>query len=327
MSMYDVLATSTTQQPATLSPFSRHFCSEDIDEHAEHVSDWQLSYDQMTAGRFHGELAEFNLDWMQVIRDRTNQSLIKRGSAKPGTINFSIPLSYSGDLYCNGNLVSEGRALVAHAEDLPQLRTPDEMDLVVVAMDKEILERELTLQGIAFESRHLPKTYELKGLALPHNLRNILENLEYGAAQSACDLNDERLRHQFRDAIMLQLFELLPSSLPMEITPSARKRTVDRACEYALAHLDEPLSILDMCRTLGASRRKLQYCFQETLGTNPVAYLRTLRLNAARRELRQGADLVSVQEVASRWGFWHLSRFSSEYRAMFGERPSQTLHR
>lgn len=327
MSMYDVFASSTASRRISTTPFSRRVSSQDIDEHAEQVSDWQLTYDQMTAGRFHGELTEFSLDWMQVIRDRTNQSLIKRGSAKPGTINFSIPLSFSGDLYCDGNLVSEGNALVAHANDLPQLRTPDQMDLVVIAVDMEILEQELTLQGIPFESRHLPKTYQVKGLDLPHNLRTILENLEYSSTHSAVELNDERLRHQFRDAIMLQLFELLPSSQPMEITPSARKRTVDRACEYALAHLDEPLSILDLCRTLGASRRKLQYCFQETLGINPVAYLRTLRLNAARRELRRGADLVSVQDVASRWGFWHLSRFSSEYRAMFGERPSQTLHR
>ena len=325
--MYDARATATAPQPTNLSPFSRHVCSEDIDEHAEQVSGWQLRYDQMSAGRFHGELTEFNLDWMQVIRDRTNQSLIKRGSAKPGTINFSVPLSFSGDFYCNGNLVAGGEALVAHADNLPQLRTPEEMDLVVVAMDREILERELNLQGIAFEGHHLPKTYQVKGLALPHNLRSLLNNLEFGATHAATDLSDERLRQQFRDALMLQLFELLPSSQPMELAPSARKRTVDRACEYALAHLDEPLSILDLCRTLGASRRKLQYCFQETLGTNPVSYLRTLRLNAARRELRQGASQVSVQEVACRWGFWHFSRFSSEYRALFGERPSQTLHR
>ncbi|WAJ35922.1 helix-turn-helix domain-containing protein [Pseudomonas sp. GOM7] len=325
--MYDVFASSTASRRNGNSPFSRRVSSQDIDEHAEQVSDWQLTYDQMTAGRFHGELTEFSLDWMQVIRDRTNQSLIKRGSAKPGTINFSIPLSFSGDFYCDGHLVSEGNALVAHADDLPQLRTPDEMDLVMITVDQNILEQELVLQGIAFESTHLPKTYQLKGLTLPQNLRNILADLEYGSAHAQFDLSDECIRRQFRDAIMLQLFELLPSSQPIGITPSARKRTVDRACEYALAHLDEPLSILDMCHTLGASRRKLQYCFQETLGTNPVAYLRALRLNAARRELRQGAAQVSVQEVASRWGFWHLSRFSSEYRAMFGERPSQTLHR
>lgn len=325
MSTYDVVD-STFQAPSTaLSSYSRHVSSNDIDEHAAHVSGWHVNYDQMSAGLFQGELSEFKLDWMQVMRDRTNQSLLKKGSAKSGTITFSVPVSYAGNCYCGGHPMQDGNALVAHADDLPQLRTPDQMDLIVVAVEQEILERELELHGITFDSAHLPKVYQLQGLALPNNLRMILDDLERGVALPG--LPDEVWRHQVRDAIMGQILDLLPSVQPIELTPSARKRTVDRACEYALAHLDEPLSILDMCRTLGASRRKLQYCFQETLGTNPVAYLRALRLNAARRELLKGASRVSVQDVAARWGFWHLSRFSSEYREMFGERPSQTLHR
>lgn len=323
MSTYDVADSSTETPSAGLSSYSRRVRSEDIDEHAAHVSGWHLTYDQMSAGLFQGELTEFNLDWMQVMRDRTNQALIKKGSAKPGTIAFSIPISYTGNFYCGGHPMSEGNALVAHADDLPQLRTPDQMDLIVVAVERGTLERELELHGIPFHSAHLPKTYQLQGLALPNNLRLILDNLERDVPR----LSEEARRHQVRDAIMGQLLDLLPSVQPIELTPSARKRTVDRACEYALSHLDEPLTILDLCRTLGASRRKLQYCFQETLGTNPVAYLRALRLNAARRELRNGSSPVCVQDVAARWGFWHLSRFSSEYREMFGERPSQTLNR
>lgn len=327
MSTYDVVDSSSETPFTSLSSYSRRVRSEDIDEHAAHVSGWHLAYDQMSAGLFQGELSEFNLDWMQVMRDRTNQALIKKGSAKPGTIAFSIPVSYTGNFYCGGHPMPDGNALVAHADDLPQLRTPDQMDLIVVAVEQEILERELELHGITFDSAHLPKTYQLQGLALTSNLRTILDDLERGGAQALPQLTDEARRHQVRDAIMGQLLDLLPSVRPIELPHSARKRTVDRACEYALAHLDEPLTILDLCRTLGASRRKLQYCFQETLGTNPVAYLRALRLNAARRELRRGGSLVSVQDVAARWGFWHLSRFSSEYREMFGERPSQTLHR
>lgn len=327
MSTYDVVDSSSETPSTSLSSYSRRVRSEDIDEHAAHVSGWHLAYDQMSAGLFQGELSEFNLDWMQVMRDRTNQALIKKGSARSGTIAFSIPVSYTGNFYCGGHPMPDGNALVAHADDLPQLRTPDQMDLIVVVVEQEILERELELHGITFDSAHLPKTYQLQGLALTSNLRTILDDLERGGAQALPQLTDEARRHQVRDAIMGQLLDLLPSVRPIELPPSARKRTVDRACEYALAHLDEPLTILDLCRTLGASRRKLQYCFQETLGTNPVAYLRALRLNAARRELRRGGSLVSVQDVAARWGFWHLSRFSSEYREMFGERPSQTLHR
>jgi len=90
------------------------------------------------------------------------------------------------------------------------------------------------------------------------------------------------------------------------------------------AHPDQPPSILELCNRVGASRRKLQYCFQETLGINPVAYLRTLRLNAAHRALRRGAG-ESVQDVAARWGFCHLSRFARDYRRLFGQLPSTTL--
>ncbi|RML85088.1 Transcriptional regulator, AraC protein, partial [Pseudomonas syringae pv. maculicola] len=81
---------------------------------------------------------------------------------------------------------------------------------------------------------------------------------------------------------------MAPDEAP-PLNPTARKKMVDRARDYALAHLDEPLSILDVCNHIGTSRRKLQYCFQETLGINPVAFLRTLRLNAARRELRESS--------------------------------------
>ena len=38
-------------------------------------------------------------------------------------------------------------------------------------------------------------------------------------------------------------------------TALARKRLVDRACELMLAQADEPLSMLEVCRRLGTSRR------------------------------------------------------------------------
>jgi AraC family ethanolamine operon transcriptional activator len=54
-----------------------------------------------------------------------------------------------------------------------------------------------------------------------------------------------------------------------------------------------------------------------------VIYLRSLRLNAVRRELLAGT-CCRVQEVAARWGFWSLSQFAADYRRQFGERPSDT---
>jgi AraC-like DNA-binding protein len=60
----------------------------------------------------------------------------------------------------------------------------------------------------------------------------------------------------------------------------------------------------------------------------PTQWLRLRRLNSAHRELlSRGPDETTVAEVAMRWSFWHLGRFSSSYRALFKELPSETLRR
>jgi AraC family ethanolamine operon transcriptional activator len=32
-----------------------------------------------------------------------------------------------------------------------------------------------------------------------------------------------------------------------------------------------------------------------------------------------------INEIANRWGFWHMSQFAADYRRFFGELPSETL--
>jgi AraC family ethanolamine operon transcriptional activator len=117
-------------------------------------------------------------------------------------------------------------------------------------------------------------------------------------------------------------------SPPSSYGAFSRTQIVRRAREFILSRIDEPLQIMDICRALGVSRRVLQYSFQDVLDTNPVAYLRLLRLNGARRDLLgAGTRAQSVQDVQARWGFWHGSRFSAEYKRMYGELPSETLRR
>jgi AraC family ethanolamine operon transcriptional activator len=92
------------------------------------------------------------------------------------------------------------------------------------------------------------------------------------------------------------------------------------------SHIAEPITVADLCVELGVSRRTLQYSFQDVLGTNPVRFLRAMRLNGARRDLRAGtAPADSVQDIAARWGFWHMGHFVTDYKRMFGELPSETL--
>jgi AraC family ethanolamine operon transcriptional activator len=110
----------------------------------------------------------------------------------------------------------------------------------------------------------------------------------------------------------------------LDIPPARRGHIVRDARDLVTQWPDGYTSVEELCRTLGISRRALQYSFQETLGLKPATYLRAVRMNGARRAIR---DARSVAEAATLWGFWHFGRFARDYRTMFGELPSETFRR
>ena len=107
----------------------------------------------------------------------------------------------------------------------------------------------------------------------------------------------------------------------------SRSELVKKAEELALAEMDEPLHISAVCRALAVSERTLRKAFYESCGLPPCRRLRMLRLSEARRALL-AADCrrVTVTQIATGFGFLELGRFSVEYRKVFDESPSQTLH-
>jgi len=90
---------------------------------------------------------------------------------------------------------------------------------------------------------------------------------------------------------------------------------------------DEPLSMLEICRRAGTSRRLLESVVQHRTGKPPWEYLRWRRLWRARALLSLPDEDTTVTDVAFRLGFWHLGRFAAAYAETFGERPSLTLAR
>ena len=74
--------------------------------------------------------------------------------------------------------------------------------------------------------------------------------------------------------------------------------------------------------------KTLERAFVTLLGVTPQRYLMLARLSHARRMLlTQDRAETTVAAVAYASGCFHLSRFSREYIALFGERPSSTLAR
>lgn len=107
----------------------------------------------------------------------------------------------------------------------------------------------------------------------------------------------------------------------------AGRYQLDTAEQFIRANAHLPLSLGDICEAAGVNARTLQHCFRGKRGCTPMEFLRKIRMEEVRNALTQPIEETSVSSEASRWGFLHFGRFSGEYREIYGELPSQTLHR
>jgi AraC family ethanolamine operon transcriptional activator len=307
----------------------RKVITRDADEQAENLSEWDQTYDQLTPGRFSGSLTEVWFDDIQLFRETTNQSVHEAGSSWPGSRTFGVPLAMEGAACFAGRAMGEDMILTLGGDEELDFRTSQSLDLVGIAVDDCVLNRfwrsvepvtgEGQLQGRSLIHGSATKMAELRAF-----LRSVFDVLE----ENADVLSHAPTRKSLQNAILGNLTAVLADAPdePPANTAAQRRQVVEWAKAYALEHLDEAVTVAELCTRIGVSRRHLQYCFQDVLNTNPVQYLRAMRLNRVRRELKVGGSHASVQDVAARWGFWHLSHFASDYKKMFGELPSQTRY-
>jgi AraC-like DNA-binding protein len=102
---------------------------------------------------------------------------------------------------------------------------------------------------------------------------------------------------------------------------------VDAALERAAATPGDPPTAAELADATGVSERTLHDAFHRRFGTSPIAYVRGLRMEAARRALQAAdpASGVTVARIALEHGFAHPGRFAVTYRERFGESPAATL--
>jgi AraC-like DNA-binding protein len=103
---------------------------------------------------------------------------------------------------------------------------------------------------------------------------------------------------------------------------------IKRAVELIEERPAEPWTSVGLATELHLSVRALQAGFKREMGMTPMAYLRMVRLQRAHAALREASPgETTVQAVALSVGLLHQGRFAVNYRATFGETPSETLRR
>jgi AraC-like DNA-binding protein len=97
--------------------------------------------------------------------------------------------------------------------------------------------------------------------------------------------------------------------------------------DYLRAHWNEPLTVERLATIANVGARSIFRYFKQAHGATPLDYMKTMRLQEARRGLQNPQQDTSVSSEALRCGFNNMGHFAKDYRRKFGELPSETLLR
>lgn len=301
----------------------------DVDEHCASLGRWRLNYDQISAGAFVGSFTQLALPHLDVFREITSQQVRQYGLLGADSFGIGLPWQGDGALSCNGIGVA-GTQVLACIDAEVDMCTPRGFELRGIVASASLIAElagrlEIDLPRAAWHQMRVIEMAEAPVARLRAHLAAIHQTITTAPER----FDNPAARQALEDALLVEIMDMLPTARPADPGRSAigRRRTVDRARELMHASGDRSLSLLEVCKAVGASPRKLGYCFQEVLGTSPMHYWRAMRLNRVRRELKRAGAPTSVYDVAVQHGFWHFSQFSLDYKRHFCELPSQTLRR
>ena len=309
----------------------------DVYEHACNITGWQQLYNQIFPGQFDGSVIEGWLEGIQFFKEYTNKTVQQKCMTWPGSIWIGIPVPSNPQMGMIGNnpLTDDLVGIQIGGTEFG-LNTPDDYTILGLVVDIQLLEsyfetllqrplplntlsQQMTIQITRSEKQKLCQLIET-ALSIAHATPEILNNL----------ITIKNLRYDLLESLdsLFRNIGVNSSNLLLKKSQQNHIKIVQKAHDFVIDHAQnqDELNIVDLCEYLKTSRRTLQNAFHSVWSISPIAYLKAIKLNAVRRELRSPySEFTTVQDAAMSWGFWHMGQFSADYQLLFKELPSQTL--
>lgn len=291
---------------------------------------WDVDFRVTQPGHYGAGIEQFAGQDLLVNIATFDKGTLQRGSTPSGMRTFALPGNLEGHTtWLDKEVETHSLMLFPKSGDLHCV-AGGAMKMATLSVDEQLFE-ELGHAQPGGDSRAATdtKTSTLRAAhwqRLHHSVRLLLTfAVQYGHlpgsnAWMAC--LEEELTNSFVTSLPTATYSY------GALTASAAARTTQRAISYIMDHLQQPLAIGEVSRALGCSRRSLETSFKRCTGTSLVPFIRFQRLSHCRDDLLNSTrEIETVTMIARRWGFWHMSQFSMDYKKLFLELPSCTLAR
>jgi len=228
--------------------------------------------------------------------------------------------NYDGDILS----LSAGQALMMNPREGIDLTYSNDCQKLIVKVPESVLKtaclqngRTLPKDGLRFDHRVMELNSSLAFLRL-------LEAVYEEAAEGCIDIGS--VCESYASLLAGKLLSLFPCNLQQEAC-GAGERQLQQIRHYLQERIKEDVSVEELAALCNVSVRTLYNLFAKEVGTTPKLFVKQLKLQSLHSDLKRGVGARNVTEIALDYGFTHLGRFSSDYRKLFGELPSETLRK
>ena len=309
------------------TPFA---CTEAMDLPAA-VPTWTVEFSQLSPGHLIAQGGVVTLGCASISRFTIDQTLQHVGSPPRGSTGILIPGVGSREAFALGRQLAPGQCVtVADGSWLDAITRDRYVDLAL-AVDSDVwTSQSHWLDGSVLTSSRGARIQN-PGPHWISRMQGIVDWIFMSIERHPQSMVRAEVQGSITDLLLLALSDVGNAGDAAHYSRQERmhqRLAVERAREYIQAKLSEPLRLSELCRHARVHARSLEYGFREVTGLSPIAYVKSLRLNAVRKALsRRSASQRSITEIALDQGFWHLSQFAVDYRKLFGEAPSWTRKR
>jgi AraC family ethanolamine operon transcriptional activator len=303
---------------------------QDIDDFAQTARAWNLNINQLERGSFKGDLLQFGTGNVMVAHAEFYPGTYQRGEPPQGLRTFGILADPLSHLTWRHKMIPANAVMAfPPGTELDAVSQGGRFEVFTLSFSDELLADISQSVGFLDVEKLLNgnDVIAVKPQAMTELLRN-LHRISRELREVPTKLEIASLTYELEFDLTRNLLTALSCSRDKMPQPTMRMRDValKRVEDYLEEFPHTPHTVRDICQVASVSARTLEYAFRERFGIPPKSFLLALRLNGVRRELKD-VDTISttITDLATRWGFWHMSQFAADYRRFFGELPSATF--
>ena len=286
----------------------------------EKMSPWTMNFRQIEPGPMQTHIRVRDGQILTLLEISMDRAVHQQGVAPPKTLTFGVSLARSDMRWRDAEVHRQGFLTFGNSDGFEGISDSVFHGVTFSVSNAEIdaladrlgmpIDDTIRSSGFFNSSRDANSTQPLAELAL---------NYLRPTGGIAMDLGDEEevLAH------FLQVTSIA-SQRNERSTGKQRARAVRLALEVMEANTEENIQISRICEASGVSLRTLNRAFREVFGIGPKAYFLRMRLGLLRRALLETEPPRLVSDLANPLGFWHMGQLARDYRANFGELPSET---